>query len=531
MFRFRRFIPALLVCLSTSFACERLLPDEGDGGRGGSGGSAATGGTGGVDPKQALPQKIKLLSRGDAPHVALGDVDDDGDVDTQDRELLSAAITSGSTATLGCEAAADLTMNGEVDQLDLARFDQVIGGVEQLEAPMLFAQPALPCGYASAVVAATPDARPGQTLRIQLLGDIDANSVIVKLSGIAAEWWVSAKDTISVSMPEVFAQTDSLVLLLGLPKGGHYVYAPRLTTVEVPVPEEDKPPEIHGEEIGPVCPQRGQGCQALILDFSENTYFELDADHLPPLFDALDCSLRYVTPKLVVVPTALFTYQNLLGTVQVLPPDPADVQAARAQNQGEWQTIWNALSEHREAVRAGRDLAFAMVNGHGDEAFDCGTVGPGFDSGTRLHRRFWHRDDYAAAVRNVCTHVAQDMTCYAHLTPKAIDQLNNSGDASCGIAPPMDHAMHAGYDADVASGAVPSGTCSNIAAGARIDEIASVLRAEIDARTAEGSNAPPAGDYERLGQRFRTETLMRGPSGYIDSGYAACAPDEHVSNH
>ena len=512
----------------------------GSAGLAGSGGAAGAGGEAGSEfvpnDKAPPPAAIAALDPRTVPMAALGDVDDDGDVDGDDQKALTDALATGTVANLGCEAAGDLDMDGQVSADDAAVMETMLLETGTVHAPMLFAQPTLPCGFASSRLAAKLDVMPGEMGMLRLMDStLLASQVKIDVIDNLAEAAVSEDDRGFVIYPSEDLTPGSMItFVLTFPAGAQYVYT--LPIVEVPAKDDElasapPPPKIYGEEIDdePICPERGKGCQALIIDFSRHVWYEFDADELVPKLQALGCTTKYVAPKMVRKPQPIvigLTILGPLGPTTTIKPSAKAIAAAKAVNLGQWAAVKAAVAAHKKAA-AGKDMVFQLVNAHGGKLL-CGTWGPSFWSNGTLWRDDFHEGIYKSTLRQSCGSISHDLSCYSGLTPKALNHLNNTGsDNNCKGKPAMDHTKHAGHDWNVATGTAPTtDTCTNGDVGSRVSELGQVLQAELAANKGKKPK-----DHKDLTSRFHTEAFVRAPSAYFDSGYAECKPADHTNHY
>ena len=112
--------------------------------------------------------------------------------------------------------------------------------------------------------------------------------------------------------------------------------------------------------IPDVCPQRGHGCVALILDYSKAKTFEVDfqdiADNLSKV-----CVVDYVTPEFKPDPTP--------------DTDPKVADEINAYNAAQQKLVDDAISRHVRRLAFGAEVTIEMINGHGNHSGLCGEVG------------------------------------------------------------------------------------------------------------------------------------------------------------
>jgi hypothetical protein len=273
---------------------------------------------------------------------------------------------------------------------------------------------------------------------------------------------------------------------------------PSPTPTQTPIGVAPPPEEID-------CPQRGQGCAALIVDLfraeADRNVKKLESSGLSksqiesykwwdqdPLEDigkqlkAMGCTLEEADPDFQRLPRP---YTIMLGfprhklhlpagaTVKyshkgsaTIYPAPARIEAVEAHNREEWQKIRDADGRHNMDLfnrGKGRELAIEIVAAHGGERYawsdyDCGSWGQDFDIQGSLKRWPFHQDHYRTLKHNVCDWFVYDASCFSGLTPQAIDGLENQNEQRCAGLPGVDCPEHAGWEADLATGTAPSTT-------------------------------------------------------------------------
>jgi hypothetical protein len=105
------------------------------------------------------------------PLFALGDVNEDGQVDELDLELVRSIVQSENkvqpSAAISCPAAGDLNQNGHIDQRDLVALTEWIR--QKVITPALSYQAVLPWDFKRFVIAASPSAERGGAAQIRFL--------------------------------------------------------------------------------------------------------------------------------------------------------------------------------------------------------------------------------------------------------------------------------------------------------------------------------------------------------------------------
>jgi hypothetical protein len=314
---------------------------------------------------------------------------------------------------------------------------------------------------------------------------------------------------------------------------------PAPTTPEVPTPVTPSQPPVISTSGQPVsnsqtkreedCPQRGMGCVALIIDFSNNVSWEFDMNRLSKKLTEVGCETDYVTPDLWEIP---LPYDIGVGSASyTVQPDPEDQRKAREHNEPEWRKIREAVERHRAKVAKGVELAMEIVNGHGysqgRDSMACGAWVWKEYTGDFLLRASFHDGNYRAANKNVCGWFTSDFSCYGGLTPKVVDELENLTTSTCSAASSIACGNHAGWEADASmSSASSTETCSNGSIGWQGGYIRDVLDKETERRKELGLGSKAS--YAELIQALHAGATGSATSRYSDRGYAKDKPPIHA---
>src|SRR5712692_1530705 len=136
--------------------------------------TAAAAGPGADEPSAAAKQALSSLEEGSVPLYVLGDLNQDGRVDKEDRRLLSDLIAARANraptpAGVKCVAAGDLNLDRAIDREDLAMLDSWLAKQSEVSPAALDYEPSLPCRLTGAFVASWLDPSPGQKIPVTLL--------------------------------------------------------------------------------------------------------------------------------------------------------------------------------------------------------------------------------------------------------------------------------------------------------------------------------------------------------------------------
>ncbi|MCC6558049.1 MAG: hypothetical protein IT372_34310, partial [Polyangiaceae bacterium] len=326
------------------------------------------------------------------------------------------------------------------------------------------------------------------------------------------------------------------IVLRGVEPGSTVVIiltTPREHILVVPVPEppggedpRDEPAPINpGEELEEgVCPQQGAGCEILIVDLVAHDPHDVPAVRFVSTFERAGCHVEYLAPRFDIRRGG-FRVKDFYNDTREITATEATRVALTKRNAEAWKLVDDGIERWRASVAQGKEYAQVLVNSHGSEALPiapCGSWGPAFNTGRVLDRASFHADNSGALNRRVCTSVLEDWSCYGGLSPRAIDELNNLGTATCAAASAVDHDRHDAHDFDVAfSTALPDQPCSIWDVAQRMDQLHPALQGD-------GHMTPAklAEEYQDQGFESPDNPLIR--SSYGDYGYGGeCDSNEH----
>ena len=479
--------------------------------------------------------------------VAVGDVNGDGHLTAADAAAIAARVADDG-APLACEAAGDIDGDGQIGTEDVSAIDELLAFATPKTTlhPTLRPQPLHQTCDTTVGVAAHHLVTPGGAVPIVLL---DADATLDSIEGpatlrttdgrtsfVVADSSASGDDEIHVNVTVggvVSALTITVDVIDGMDAGAALATFGGATNdnpdngqpasddgatsssgvgwttatpegdgaggnggsdiggagANVPQPPAVPPPgSSGGVGVGTDCPQRGNGCCALLLDFSPansplsrrgdwdrdgNPY---GGDKIGPMTAALEqeCSVEVwrastfrVTPKpqrRVVVIQRLFDgslrrderehpearYQQILTRWQ---------QANAAANAALTATI----ESHHDCVADEPESAIELTLGHGlpnsasftATSTDVSSPSCGKWFGNQrvtLDRSTFINDNYCNTKGRVCTWTMFDMSCYSGRSTVALGYANNGHGAVCNTptTPPQENvAAHAGHDSDL----------------------------------------------------------------------------------
>jgi hypothetical protein len=113
-------------------------------------------------------EAIRSFESGVVPLFVLGDLNEDGAVDQEDKKLLRAYVAQKSVAGISCMAAADLDESRFIDAKDIEVLEQILKP-GKVAAPALSSRSRLGCDFRNFLIAARPQARAGGAVPINFL--------------------------------------------------------------------------------------------------------------------------------------------------------------------------------------------------------------------------------------------------------------------------------------------------------------------------------------------------------------------------
>jgi hypothetical protein len=187
-----------------------------------------------VHPRQNLFPDLEI---GLEPQFVLGDLNEDGIVDRQDRALLAATAGRPATAPprgVSCVAAGDLNFDRRVDGRDLKIMDEWLAAAPRLEAPALNFQPSLPCSFRRPFVALSPQLLAGGSASIRFLqkGVSSSNARVTVYSGSASV--TREASGYAVNAPASAKSGELIDILITMPDRREYLYTYQIAAHPVP---------------------------------------------------------------------------------------------------------------------------------------------------------------------------------------------------------------------------------------------------------------------------------------------------------
>ena len=190
-----------------------------------------------IPARASLPtnhaQRVAILQQLEVsvvPLYIIGDVNEDGRVDDADRALIRMLAElrgkPGMTLSAPCPAAADLSLNGEIEDKDVAIIDDWLkdGGV--VSTPALGSQSFIPCKYSNMFVAAKLDIPPGGIMPLRFL-DLQLTAANTNVTVHEGRGVVSPTPNgrgFDVRVPTDVKPDETVTLLITLPGDKRFFY-------------------------------------------------------------------------------------------------------------------------------------------------------------------------------------------------------------------------------------------------------------------------------------------------------------------
>ncbi len=406
-------------------------------------------------------ENLQNLELGLAPLLVYGDLNWDLKVDETDREYLYEWTTnSGGVIPVpgACPAAADLNQDGDISQEDLDLMDEILG-FGAVTRPSLSTHLELGCDYNHAFLAGPTYVLPGDSASLRLLTDTLPFSFI--------ELW--AEGPVDEIRPvegnrgwDIFLSneadpTDTFRIHLDVPGKGSFIYRVRIIENIHDMSEWAEPPTF--EELPPDtvadCPNRGKGTEALIVDMRVST-FEPSAHRIKVALENAGVSATYLAPHFRSITREVDV--GFFGSIKsCFSGNEALEKEIAAHNKAEATKLVNGIASYAKRVSQGRETSIEIIWSHGSErdtknGFPCGAFASSFyDAG--YPREKFHRIMYKAIDQKVCNHIVADYSCYSGLTPMGVDELNNTGFATCTRNLANQTAFRPAHDMTLAMGA------------------------------------------------------------------------------
>ncbi|WP_460539196.1 dockerin type I domain-containing protein [Echinicola sediminis] len=469
-------------------------------------------------PAEEPSVALQNLPANFTPLFTIGDLNEDQKVDSNDLETIRQLLSTGEIGSTPCAVAGDIDGNGEINETDQGLLEAYLEKSSGEEFT-LFSQPYLSCSYSKFWVAANYLGLAEYELQLYIPNWAELD---ISISSGHEEWPIEVGQndaTYDIYLPTEFDQDYfDLRIKVGL-KYDYHLYLPiaylerekeivKDSTVVTTPPTPASPPD---------CPQRGGGCEALLIDYSKKVWFEFDADPIADELPTLGCNLTHITPYMKSIPSP-----TTVGGFTIYKPSQAEINAARTHNRTEHTAVNNAINAHRTAIGAGKELVIEVLSGHGSPC--PGVVGA--QSGPSIFRNTFHAGNYGALAQKACGWFTVDISCFSGCTPRLVDGLENLGRGTRGTVNAQNIAFHAPYECTTSFGASSTANAiTNGQAGNFASSIGTILHNEVLLRNQDIQNGNPPTDYTRLINVLRNPLTLAPAGRYIDHGYMFCKPN------
>lgn len=514
----------------------------------------------------SMSQKsLRYLRRDLVPLYIQGDLNADRVIDKNDLDLIKEIITDTTLIDSGkiqCLAAADINLDLEVNQKDLIFLDSIVNDSIKVVAAPLNAQPYFRCDYSNFFVASVEEFVEGEIIPFIFEVSIDKSEVEIKSINTEFELFEMTEENGYGIKPKV-KPGDLVYFDISIKNIGDFTYTlscekrPDLDSLnQKELAEIDKDrngenenssedikdptrnieisrsptEEITEKTLSSDCPQRGNGCEALVLDLSRHIWDEFDIKDIKDELEEISCNVRYVAPKFMKVPkVSLYKVLTFNGIeTRIKKPDPNTIQKVKTYNKASTSKIKDALEGYYKDVAKGREVVILAVNAHGKARRgpfkktqgNCGA----FNDETKAYsisRSMLYTNAYKATKHKTCSWMVIDFSCYAGATPKAIQELSNRGKCNC-TGTSHNKTNHVGYDFDVAYGSATDSTVTtNLAVKNKSDIIENLIQKEENRQKALGGESKRT-NYQKFILDMSANLYAYGESGYLDFGYKIC---------
>jgi|GEM_PF-4448314 len=503
-------------------------------------------------------EKVRMAAFQVSLYQALGDVNVDGRIDARDVQLIR-ELASGRRTTVPCADAADLNFDGRVTEADAALLQIALdqGGVSAL----VLVPPRRHCSRRGTDIG-TRDGFAGDHVPVLFLRDLGTSREVTMrvLSGPGtlrqAEpqlHWVDIRPdaaigdridlevatrhqnyrfTIEVLDPSVrpvgaidFSEQPELQGAGALLYGGSDGGSPADAGHDAGTPGTDAGVDggtdggrdggvdggpDGGPDGGTDCPQRGKGCDALIVELMYEWYMFSVGD-MDARLRGIQCTTEFydINANFKDKPRRVFVATNR-------PPagfwnmTEGELAAALAQweiwRAGEQAKLDAAIATHVAHLRAEKEIGIEVFNAHGSEG-DCPACGSVTTAAWEVSvpRRDTIQAIYDGARRHVCAWLLFDSSCFSGNSVRGFNTVNNTGMCRCCAAPAVNPCFRAGFEDDKA------------VASSRISDEASNLTCKFDL-----SHFKDAIEEARTAGNNRVDRFINRrqyASSYVDDGY------------
>ena len=277
-----------------------------------------------------------------------------------------------------------------------------------------------------------------------------------------------------------------------------------------------------GRDGGDDCPQRGRGCDALVVELIYEWYFG-GVGNMSSRLQAVGCVTHVydINANYKAKPERRFI-PSPSGPVGFWNMTEAEF-AVRLQLWKDWKAAEQAkldaaIAAHIAQLAIGKEIGIGVVHAHGSmpDCPDCGAV-----SSVELEVGLNRNDEliqpiYNGANRHVCAWLFFDSSCYSGGSVAAFNAVNNIGQAHCGVEgncslrDPLNPCFHAGWEHDVAI------------ASSRLVETASNARCRLDV-----SHFKDSIESARRASTNRVDNFINRAqfgASYVDDGYGRRCP-------
>jgi len=265
-----------------------------------------------------------------------------------------------------------------------------------------------------------------------------------------------------------------------------------------------------GPDGGTDCPQRGKGCDALIVDLMYEWYMFSVGD-METRLRGIQCTTEFydINANFKEKPRRVFIATNRppAGFWNMTEGELATALAIwQTWRGGEQAKLDRAIATHIAHLRDEREIGIEVFNAHGSEG-NCPACGSVTSAGWEVSapRRDTIQAIYGGARRHVCAWLLFDSSCFSGNSVRGFNTVNNTGACRCCEPPAVNPCFRAGFEDDKA------------VASSRISDEASNLTCKFDlSRFKDAIEEARTAGNNRVDRFIK---LRKFASSYADDGY------------
>jgi hypothetical protein len=262
------------------------------------------------------------------------------------------------------------------------------------------------------------------------------------------------------------------------------------------------------------CPQRGEGCDALLIELKYEWYMRGLGD-MEQRLKGIVCEthLYDINTRFERKPERIFYGDDFGdGTWNMTEAELADALERWNQwRRAETGLLNAAIATHTAHLRVGKEIGIEVISSHGTprDCPQCGAI-TSVDWEVHIARRSMIQTIYDGARRHVCAWLMFDTSCFSGSTVRGFSSVNRTGECRCCQPELINPCYRAGWENDTALGS------------SRLEEEVINLTCGIDL-----SRFKDAVEAARVAGTNRVDRFVnprRFASSYVDDGYGLKCP-------